>query len=384
MSQQRLDCKEKYMRFQLQKPWFWVALSVAIMTCLTGCNTELSRARELLQRQDFLFAAIFYEKALKRDPDDEGALKELTELYCGKLKRVNKCFEKSELLRRRYKKDPKINKWYKDSLLTVAKGLFLEQRLRKATEYLAKYRKLDPKDGKVIFMLGNAIFRLHQKPPFSANDKAQLAKAIGFFKEAISNTKPDTLITSAYDGKKKNVLQWEAYMMMGRVYELYIFQAFKKWRKELAEKQKAAAAKAAKEAKKNKKKRRRRRRRKKKEEKKEEPKFPVNQDHFKKAIEFYAKADAIPQSNKYKRFLPNFRVGMLYANIMRENAKAVVFLHKAEKVDANNASIIGNLKMIYDRLKEQAEKDKDKKLLKKYRTKAAQYDSQIASLRALK
>lgn len=373
------------MPFPVLRPWFWMACLIAITGLFTGCNSELSRARNLLQRQDFLFAAIFYEKALKRDPDNEEALKELTDLYCGKLKRVNKCFEKSELLYRRYKNDAKIKKWYTDSLLTVAKGLFQEQRLRKASVYLTKYRKLEPTNGPVLFMLGNARFRLFNKPPFSDNDKKSLADAIKYLKESIKHSKPDTQVASAYNSKKKNLLQWEAYMMIGRVSELYIFEAFKKWNKELAAKQAAAAKKAQELAKKNKgKKKRRRRRKKKKEKKKEEPKFPVDKAELQRALDAYNAAHAIPQSNKYKRFLPSFRVGMLYANILRDNANARKYLHKAEKFDPNNTSIIGNLKMIYDRLKEAAENDKKKKLAREYERKAQQYDSQMASLKAMK
>ena len=370
------------MRSQRLRLSLWLTILLGIGSFFTGCNTELSRARELLQRKDYLFAAIFYEKALKRDPDNEEALKELTKLYCDQLKRVNKCFEKSELLYRRYKNDTQIKTWYKGSLLTVAKGLFQEQRLRKASSYLLKYRAIDPKNFHVVFMLGNARFRLYSKPPFSENDKRNLKEAIKYLKEAIKHSTPDTQAVSAYNSKKKNMLQWEAYMLIGRVYEMYLIEGFKEWRKELAAKQKAAAKKAKEDAKK--KKRRRRQRRRKKEKKKEEPKFPYNKAHFAKAKAAYDAAAALKQPNKYKRFLPSFRVGMIYANLLRENENSVKYLHMAEKVDPNNASIIGNLKMIYDRLKEKAENDKKKKLAREYAQKSAQYDSQIASLRALR
>lgn len=358
-----------------------LAVLAITSTFLSGCNTELARARELKSKQDFLFAAIFYEKALKRDPDNEEALKELTQLYCEKLKVVSKCFEKSELLYRRYKNDNKIKGWYRGSLLTVAKGMFQEQRLKKAGLYLRKYRKLEPNNAQVLFMLGNSQYRLHSKPPFSSNDKKQLKEAMATLMDAVKNSKPDTEVPSAYNSKKMNILHWEAYVLKGRVYEMYIAEAFKKWMKEIEKKKAAAAAKAAKEAKKKKKRRRRRRRKKK--EKEEEPKFPANKEHLEKAIDAYTKAAKVPQSNKYKRFVPYFRIAMLYANILRDNEKAVKYLHKAESYDENNASIVGNLKMIYDRLKEQAEKDKNKKLMREYKAKAAQYDSKMASLRAM-
>ena len=349
----------------------WMGTFLLFSIAFGGCNTELDRARKLANNKSFETAAIFYEKALTKDPGDMEARKEVTGIYCEKIKAGNKCFTMAEYLYKKFPNDPKITGWYKNSLWKFARSMYLQQRLDKASKYFKSYIKLDPTNGVVYYMLADAKFRSNIKPP--RNDDA-LKEAIRMYKKAISMSKNDAKISSTFNSKKKQVLHWEAYAKIGTIYQTWINDAFGKWMKEQAAIQKKAALEQAK------KKRRRRRRRRNPEVKK--PKFPVNEKYFAAAMDIYKKAIKVPQSNKYKRTLPYIQMSFFYANYKQEYLESIKWLKKAEEEDDTNMSVVGNMKMIYDKLKEQAEKDKKTRLAKIYSKKSVYYDSKFASLKA--
>ncbi len=355
-------------------------LVMSFMSLLTGCNTELARARKLAGNKDYQTAILYYEKALKVDSENVEALKEASAIYCDHLKLMSQCYEKSSILYKRFPKDPVITGWYKKSLWIFARNLYIQQLLSKSSKYLHRYLKIDKSNGKVFYMLADAKFRLNRKPPRKDD---VLKEAIAEFHNAIKNTKATDTVRSTFNSKKKNILQWEAYMKIGTIYDMWIKDKFLAWRKELAKKAKEKAQKAAKEAKKSRRRRRRRRRRR-NAEKKKPPKFPVNEEHFANAIKAYKAASKIGQPNKYKRALPYIQIALFYAQFKGQNLEAVKWLKKAEQEDDTNLNVAGNLKMIYDRLKEEAENNKEKRLAKKYDKLSVQYDSKVASLRGQK
>ncbi len=359
----------------------WMGGLLVLSTLTTGCNTELTRARKLAGNKDYQTAILYYEKALKRDPDDLDALKEAAQIYCDELKNMSKCFEKSEKLYKRFKKDPKIQDWYKKSLWTFANNLYIQQLLGKSSKYLRKYLEIDANNGKVLYMLADARFRQNRKPPRKDDE---LEKAIKEFHLAIKNTKPSDTVRSKFDSKNKLIIQWEAYMKVAGIYDMWIKDKFLDWQKKLENEAREKAQKAAKAEKKKKRRRRRRRRGKKKKKKVEKPKFPVNEEHFKKAIEAYEAASKIPQPNKYKRTVPYIQIALFYAQFKGDNLEGVKWLKKAEQEDDTNLSVAGNMKMLYDRLKEEAENNDEKKLAKKYEKMSVVYDSKVASLRGQK
>jgi tetratricopeptide (TPR) repeat protein len=333
---------------------------------MLGCNTELNRARKLASSKSYETAAMFYEKALQKDPDNADIIMEITDIYCDKNKNTTKCFEYAIKLYKKFPNDPKVMAWYKNALYNHALGLFIQQRLEIATDYLRQYLKFEPQNGKVYYMLADAKFRLNREPP--RND-SKLNNAIELYRKAIELTKPSDTIPSSFDSKEGQILQWEACMKAARIYEMWIAEKHADWKKkiEAEEKTKPQPKKPVRSGRRAQK-------------TPPKPKFPINQEHFAKAIELYELATKIPHPNKYNRSMPYLQAGLFYANFLEDDLKAIEWLKKAEKENDTDPNVIGNMKMIYDRLKEAADNNNDKALAKKYSTLSVEYDSKFASL----
>lgn len=371
----------------------WSCLSILLLSILsTGCNTELSRARVLLEKKDYLLAERLYRNVLRAEPDNEDALKEYTKLICETIKAKEKdeynntrCMIFSKKLYQRFPKDPNISKWYQGSLLRYSKALFISMQLKKASEYFEEYKKLDPNNGKVLFRLANCKFRLNQRPP---RDDDALKQAVVDYKKAISKTRKGDSV-AIFSSSSKNVLQWEAWMHIGRIHDLWITDKFMEFNSKFAglrKKQDAAAAKCrALPAK---------RRSQRKKQKKcfdevnkmlDGVKFKPNKDHFENLLNAYKEAKKIPTTNKYKRTLPYIQLALALAKYKRDYVKAIGWLKKADDLAGNtDLNVVVNMKMIYDRLAEKAESDGDKELKKKYEKLSVKYDSRVASLRGQK
>lgn len=364
------------MSFQSFRTWMYGIVGIIFTTLFTtGCNTELSRARKLSGNKDYQTAVLYYEKALKRDPEHIDALKETAAIYCDHLKQMSHCYEKAMVLYKRFPQDSTIRTWYKNSLFIYARNLYIQQLLEKASEYFRIYLDLDKGNGTVYYMLADAKFRLNQQPPRKDDI---LAEAIKDFYGSIEKTKPTDTVPSTFDSSKKYVVQWEAYMKIARIYELWILDKYEAWQKKVEQDKKAKEEAQSKQDKKKKKKK------KSDDEEAEEPKFTVNEEHFAGAIKAYKAAVKVDQPDKYKRSLPYIQMALFYARFKKENLASIKWLKEAEKEDDTNLSIAANMKMIYDRLKEEAEKKKDKKMTAEYERLSVQYDSKVASLRGEK
>lgn len=356
------------------RTWLYCISGLLLTTTFTtGCNTELSRARKLAGHKDYQTAILYYEKALKRDPENIDATKEAAAIYCDQLKQMSNCYDKSMVLYKRFPQDSTIRNWYKNSLFVYARNLYIQQLLEKSSQYFRTYLEIDKENGTVYYMLADAKFRLNQKPPRKDDI---LAEAIKDFEGSIQRTKPTDTVPSTFDSSKKYIVQWEAYMKIGRIYELWILDKFEAWQKKVEDDKKAKAQKKQKEAEKNKKKKRDDD----EEEEGEKPKFSVDQGHFDKAVAAYQAASKVEQPDKYKRSLPHIQIALFYARFTTNNLEAIKWLKEAEKEDDTNLSVAANMKMIYDRLKEEAEKKKDKKMQAEYERLSVQYDSKVASL----
>ena len=361
-----------------------IAWSGGLLLCLSffGCNTELRRARESVEKEDYLQAALLYEKVVEKDPDNDAALRELSKLYCVTLKNTFKCFGKSKELHKRYTKDPTVTSWYKAALYSNAQDAYLSNQLKTAEKYLEDYSKLDPDNGRPYFMRANIKYRLNRKPP--RND-FELKDAHKLYKKALKHSKKSDMVALS-SKKQKALLQWECHMQSGSIYEMWLMDKKKDFIKKMMEEAKKKAKKAAEEAKKNKKKRRRRRRRRRKKKKQEEepkPKFKANPKHFDAAIEHFKAAGEFSQThpNKFKRPLPFFKIGMFYANFKDDFETGAKWLKKAEKWGPNDVNVVGNLKMMYDKMAEMAEADKDKKKQKEMEKAAQEYAAKFDSLK---
>lgn len=361
------------MRMRLLRSVVWGLGGVLLAVFLGGCNTQLKRAREAVGKKDYEQAAQLYEKVVMKDPDNDDALRELTELYCGKhLKNDFKCYGKSRILFKRYPKDATVSKWYKTALYASAVDSYLSNQLKRASRYLESYKKLDPKNARVFFMLGNIMMRMNMKPPRN-ND--ELNAGLKYLAEALKYSKPNDMVALS-SKKQKAMLQWEVHMQSANIYEFFIAEKFQEFMKKV---QKEAAAKA-KAAAKQKKKRRRRRKKKKKEE---GPKFEPNPKYFKAAVEACKKAGTFSERhpNPFKRSLPFFKLAMMHANFKKEYETAIKWLKVAEKWGPNDLSVVGNIKMIYDKLAEKAEEDKNKKKQKLYEKLSQEYAAKHDSLK---
>ncbi|MCB9637859.1 MAG: hypothetical protein H6728_14600 [Myxococcales bacterium] len=345
----------------------FLALSFASM----GCNTELKRARESVKKKDFQQAADLYENVLKNDPENEEALREVSQLYCETMKNNFKCTTKIEDLYKKFPADPKIKAWFKEAKFGRAKSLYMQMQLKAAASELKDYVKLVKDDGTAYFMYGNIKFRLNKNPPFNSTQMDELKKAMDFFALAVKNSKP-TDSMAMFDEKVESLVQWESYVQTGIICEAFITEDFKKFMKE-QEGKKPAAAPAP---------RRRKRRRRKKAAAPvaEGPKFKPNKEYFDKAIAAFTAASKITQPNKHKVWLPYFKIGQFHAQFLGELEKGVEWMKKAYDLNQINASVVGNLKMIYDQLAEKAEKAEEKDKKAEYEKLSQEFASKMESL----
>lgn len=344
----------------------FLVLSFATM----GCNTELKRARESVKKKDFRQAADLYENVLKADPENEEALREVTQLYCETMKNNFKCTSKIEDLYKKFPNDAKIKGWYKDAMFGRAKSLYMQMQLKAAASSLKDYVKLVKDDGTAYFMFGNIKFRLNKNPPFSSSQMDELKEAVKYFEMAVKNSKP-TDSMAMFDEKVESLVQWESLVQTGIIYEAFIMEDYKKFLKEQEGKQPVAAPKPR---------RKRRRRRKKAEPVAEGPKFKPNKDYFDKAVAAFEAAAKLTQPNKHKVWLPLFKVGQFHAQFMGDLEKGVELMKKAYDLNQINPSVVGNLKMLYDQLAEKAEKAGEKSKKAEYEKLSQEFASKMESL----
>jgi len=361
-------------RIQHNKIHFFLFL-LLLSASLWGCNTELKRARLLESKKDFKQAVQFFELALKKDPENDDLWKTTAKIYCEKLNISSRCKKKSEVLYERYPKDGTFRKWYKKSLYVNTRDIYMAKQLKLASREFGKYIKLDPENGKVHFMLANIKFRQNRLPP---RDHRVLALALKDYDKALKFTKSTDELT-VLNPRDKRIIHYASYMQKGRIFEVFILKEFVKWQKKMRKEAMEEAKRKAKEAK-EKPKRRRRRRRAKQEQPKPKPWFKPNSEHFEKAMACYLGASKINHPNKFNRALPYIQMGLFYARFKRDYPTAIKWLKKAKEQDNLNMSAISNLKQLYDRLKDQADEAKDKKLARKYELEANKYDSEMASI----
>jgi tetratricopeptide (TPR) repeat protein len=344
-----------------------LALSLGSM----GCNTELKRARESVQKKDFAQAADLYENVLKNDPENEYAIREVTQLYCETLKNNFKCAIKVEDLYKKFPNDEKIKGWYKEAVFGRAKSLYMQQQMKAATSSLQDYLKLVKDDGTAYFMYGNIKFRLNKNPPYTSSQMDELKKAVDYFTLAVKHSKPTDKL-AMFDENVESLVQWEAHVQTGVIYKSFIVEDFKKFQEEQEKKKPAAAPKKRGKGRKGKKS--------KAVVEEEGSKFVPNKEYFEKAVAAMEAASKVPQPNKNKAFYPFLEIGVMYAQFKGEPEKGIEWLKKAYALNEIDGSIVGNLKMVYDILAEKAEKagEKDKKA--EYEKLSQEYASKMESL----
>ncbi|TNE47155.1 MAG: hypothetical protein EP343_20835 [Deltaproteobacteria bacterium] len=221
----------------------------------------------------------------------------------------------------------------------------LEMFLHQAKLHLHQF----PSDGVVWFLVARVRFRKYGIKPFRAGKMGSVLEAL---ENALAFSTANSKVPLLYR-KGEQPLQWEAYFLKGRVFQRLIQQSYLRYRRKLASNSGD----------------------------KYPPKFVPNSTWFQKSKAAYQKAAALPQTNRWKRVLPFLQVSMLHALYRREYLKAVAWMRKAEALDDANLNVVGNLKMLYDRLKEDAEKRGDKKDARRYEKLSILYDSKMAALR---
>jgi hypothetical protein len=333
---------------------------------LTACNTELKRAREAVGKKDYQSAAQLYENVIKADPENDEAMREVTQLYCETLKNNFKCTAKVEDLYKKFPNDPKVKGWYKDAMLGSAKSFYFQQQFKEATKTLKEYTSLVKDDGTAFFMLGNITFRLNRTPPF---DKNTLMQAVDYLEKAVKYAKPGDTI-GLFEEKRESLIHWEAHVQTGTIFEMFIAEEFKAFMKKQGDAPQKAAPKKGKKGKKGKK----------AAAAEEGSKFEPNKEYFQKAVAAFEAASKVTQPNKEKVWLPFWKLGFLYAQFKGDKAKGVEWMLKGYNLNQTAASVIGNLKMLYDQLAEEAEKAGEKAKQKEYETKSQEFASKMESL----
>ncbi|MCK6511452.1 hypothetical protein L6R29_15965 [Myxococcota bacterium] len=332
-----------------------------------GCNTELKRARESVQKKDFAQAADLYENVLKKDPENEEAMRELTQLYCETIKNNFKCSTKVEDLYKKFPTDNKIKGWYKEAVFGRAKSLYMQQQLKAAIGSLEDYTKLVKDDGTAYFMFGNIKFRLNKNPPYTSSQIDELKKAVDYFALAVKHSKTTDKL-AMFDENVESLVQWEAHVQTGVIYKSFLMEDFKKFQAEQEGKTPAAPRKRGKKGKKG------------KVAEEEGPKFAPNKEYFDKAVAAMEAAAKVPQPNKHKAFFPYFEIGVMYTMLKSDPEKGLEWLKKAYALNEIDMSVIGNLKMVYDMLAEKAEKADEKDKKAEYEKLSQEYAAKMESL----
>lgn len=335
---------------------------------LFGCNTELKRAREALKNNDIQQALQLYEKVVKKDPDNEAGLRELTAIACEKIK-GNKCFTYASKLHKKFPSDAKVKDWYKNAVLDSAKALYMEQRFQAATERLQEFSKFDKENGLVFFFLANMKIRQNAQ----TTDKTILMEAVADYEKAIKYSKPTDTVAQ-FSEKRENLVHWESYVQMGSIYERLLNSELLKFMQD-EEKRKASAPKEApKKGKKGKK----------KAEGEEGPKFQPTKEYLDKALAAYESASKLNIADRAKNWLPFFKIGLIYAQFGGDREKGIEWMTKAYNFDQNNFSVVANIKMVYDQMAEKAEADGDKDKKAEYEKKSQEFSSKADSLQGNK
>lgn len=232
------------------------------------------------------------------------------------------------------------------ALILLLKSRTFRVLSREAERYTKKY----PGDGVGWYLYAKARYHLQRKPPYVRKDIQATART---FARAISLTSTKTCVPVLSWGHK-HVLHWEAHMATGHLFYNLILDAFlKHMRKQrrLPQKKRQAVT------------------------------FVPNSQDLAKAKAAYVMAAKVHQPNRFKRTLPFLQIGFLYGLLKKDYQQAVRWLHKAEAMDDRNLNVVGNLKMLYDRLQEDAENNGDHKLAEAYRKKSMEYDAKVAALR---
>ena len=308
-----------------------IVLTVAAALLLAGCKTRLDRAREFRAKGEWDQAVEFYKQVVKEDPANEEAIRELTEVYCDKKKNSFNCYDKVKPLFAKYPKDPRVKRWYKWSLMAKADALFKEMRLKAAMGRLKEYLKLEPESAVAYFKLGNALQRINLK----RMRISEVHQSIEYFRAAIKRAKKGQIV-AIFSTKDKVPLAWAAWMGIGRLSELQLPGEIK-----------------------------------------EPDDAPEPQ---KKLVEqgIHAFSQALKARPNY--WLSPFQMAMFYARYKKDYKKAIENLEIAKKLSPNMPSVWCNMKMIYDKLAE----DADGSEKKEYEKKGQDHDAKCASLRGKK
>lgn len=325
------------------------AFVCAMGVALLGCESDLDKAKALAKAKQVDAAAKLFEKVLKTDKKNKEAFVGLGELYCGagaSYKGVN-CLDIARRFSAVHPDDAKAKSWLKRSLFTNAYDLTTAGSLNKAEEYLLKYLKMAPNDGKAHFI---GAFIKHRQGKKRV-DEDDLRTAIKRLKKAIKNSKPsDTIKLNASD-KTASPLQWEAHVMEGNILESLLIKAMGAFAKNKANKGKT---------------------------------FAPNEKDFAGAVAAYNKATALnkTQANKSKHFYPSFQVAMLYVNLKRDNKKALELLLQAEKSFPKERNVIGTIATLYKKMASEVKgrRRSARRKRKALQKKAKEYMSKYANL----
>ena len=327
-----------------------------LLVLLTGCENKLQKAQDYIKAKDYEMAAKTYKTILKEKPKHKEALKAITALYCGDQYRNNfQCYGNAKTMYELMPKDPKAAEYYKQALYASAYEFSLSSQLKRARDYLQKLLEMDKGNAKALFMLGLIKNRLSKKPPV---DYTGLKEAAKLLQDAVKNSSKTTTIRLNKKAKNAN-LHWEAYFRIGNIYSNLIMKARKTFDKKNPPKKRGKG-----------------------------PKFTAPAKELAEALKAYKAASALSGAlkDKGKKMLPTFQTAMIYANSVRDFTKALTWLQKAEQIDPNSPSVLGNIKMTYEALSIDAKKRRKRRLRRKYDKKAKEYAAkfQAARVKAMK
>lgn len=327
----------------------WLVLLLFACGWLLGCESDLDKANALAKAKQYKEAGKLYEKILKTDKKNKGAFEGLGKMYCQKSRYSGvMCLDVARRFVAVHADHKQAKIWLKRALFSNAFDLTTSGELTKAEEYLNKYLKLDPNDGKAYFIGGFIKFRQGKKSPVDPDDLRVAIKRLG---KAVKHSVASTTIKINAKDKKPSPLQWEAYVMQGNIYEALLIKAMTTFAKSKAGKAKGA-------------------------------KFVANAKDFAAGVAAYTKAHALnkTQSKKAKHFYPYYQVAMFHANFKRDYKGAIKWLVKGEKEFKNSREIIQKIYQIYKIMASESKGRKNRRKRKAYNKKAKEYAAKFANL----